>query len=67
MEYFRRVVMACNTAQKRLDLALADAIGRDDYGAIVLVSAKYDVLLRLIAGLQDGLHAQAIAEQARKN
>jgi hypothetical protein len=67
LEYFNQVVMACNVAQRRLDLQWADAVRRNDEGAKALVMAKWDVLLNLIAGLQDGIHARAMAENAERN
>ena len=67
LEYFNQVVMACNVAQRRLELQWADAVRRNDEGAKALVMAKWDVLLNLVAEFQESVHARVMAEKAELN
>lgn len=67
LEYFNQVVMACNVAQRRLELQWADAVRNNDEGAKALVMAKWDVLLNLVAGFQESVHAHVVAERAELN
>ena len=67
LEYFNQVVMACNVAQRRLDIQWSDAVRRNDEGAKALVMAKWDVLLNLVAGFQESVHAHVVAERAELN